>query len=248
MDLLISMSSASIISFMSQPFRLYRLQQIDSQLDRAISRLHEIEIALSEDKAVKKAQSRLEKTEQDLLKAKLDLKRAEQEVQSQRIKIEQNEAALYGGKVRNPKELQDLQNESAALKRFLAVLEDRQLEYMLALDETEQEHENALQKLKKIQAQRSGENAELSDEKVVLLKEVTRLQTEREAASSGIPPDDMQTYTSLRLKRNGVAVAKVADNTCAACGSTLSAALSQAARSPNQLTRCASCGRILYAG
>lgn len=233
---------------MSQPFRLYRLQQIDSQLDRATSRLHEIEIALGEDKAVRRAQNHLEKAEEKLQKAKLALKRAEQEVQAQRIKIEQNEATLYGGKVRNPKELQDLQNESAALKRFLAVLEDRQLENMLAVDEAEQEYENASHQLGNVQAQRSVENAELSDEKAVLLKEVTRLQTEREAASSGIPPDDMQTYTSLRLKRNGVAVAKVTDNTCTACGSTLSAALSQAARFPNQLTRCASCGRILYAG
>lgn len=233
---------------MSQPFRLYRLQQIDTQLDRATARLDKIEIALSENKAVRRAQGRIEKAEDQLQEARKNLSRAEQDVQSQRNKIEQTEATLYGGKVRNPKELQDLQNESAALKRYLAVLEDRQLEAMLALDEAEQGYEQAIQELEKVQKEKSGQIAELSEEKTTLLKQVSRLQVEREAAASGIPPDDMQIYTKLRLQRNGVAVAKVTDNTCAACGSTLSAALLQSARSQNELSRCASCGRILYAG
>jgi predicted nucleic acid-binding Zn-ribbon protein len=233
---------------MSQPFRLYRLQQIDTQLDRATARLEEIEIALSEDKAVRRAQRRVEKAKDYLQEARKNLGGAEMEVQSQRNKIEQTEATLYGGKVRNPKELQDLQNESAALKRYLAVLEDRQLEAMLAVDEAEQGYEEADQELGKVKAEKSGEVAELSEEKATLLKEVSRLQVEREAAASGIPPDDMQIYAKLRIQRNGVAVAKVTDNACAACGSTLSAALLHSARLQNQLSRCASCGRILYAG
>jgi predicted nucleic acid-binding Zn-ribbon protein len=55
-------------------------------------------------------------------------------------------------------------------------------------------------------------------------------------------------YEQLRKLKRGVAVATVADNSCAACGSTLSSAQLHAAKSPNQLTRCESCGRILYGG
>lgn len=240
--------TTSIISIMSQPFRLYRLQKIDTQLDRATARLEEIEIAISENKAVRRAQRQAEDAEAQLQGARKNLSRAEQDVRSQRNKIEQTEATLYGGKVRNPKELQDLQNESAALKRYLAVLEDRQLEAMLAVDEAQEDFERAHQELEKVQKEKSGQLADLSEEKASLLKEVSRLQVEREAAAMGIPPDDMQIYAKLRLQRNGVAVAKVSDNACAACGSTLSAALLQSARSQNQLSRCASCGRILYAG
>ncbi|MFN2235225.1 MAG: C4-type zinc ribbon domain-containing protein [Anaerolineales bacterium] len=47
--------------------------------------------------------------------------------------------------------------------------------------------------------------------------------------------------------RAGVAVAKVEDRACKACGSTLTASLNQAARSPSQIVFCDSCGRILYA-
>jgi predicted nucleic acid-binding Zn-ribbon protein len=116
----------------------------------------------------------------------------------------------------------------------------------LAVDEAEQEFEGGQQQLNEVLEEKSGLNAELSEEKAALLKDVARLQTERDAAANGIPPDDLQLYSSLRIQRNGVAVASVSDRACAACGSTLSAALLQSARSPNQITRCASCGRILY--
>jgi predicted nucleic acid-binding Zn-ribbon protein len=231
---------------MSQPFRLYRLQQIDAQLDRATARLDQIEIALNEDKAIQRAGRLVEKAEERLLKTTKNLKQSEQDVQAQKTKIEQTEASLYGGRIRNPKELQDLESESAALKRYLNVLEDRQLEGMLAVDEAEQEFESAQQELNEVLEEKSGLNAELSEEKAALLKEVARLQAERDAAANGIPPDDLQLYGSLRIQRNGVAVARVTDRACAACGSTLSAALLQSARYPNQITRCASCGRILY--
>ncbi len=227
---------------------MYRLQQIDTQLDRGKARIQEIEIILSEDKKIRRAQGRVDKAEACLQEAGKYLRRAEQEVQSQRMKIEQTEATLYGGRVRNPKELQDLENESAALKRYLAVLEDRQLEAMLAVDDAEQEHKEANQELEGVRKEKLVLTAKLSEEKAKLMKEVVRLETEREAAASGIPNDDMQLYASLRVQRNGIAVALVSEKACSACGSTLSAAQLQSAHSPNQLTRCASCGRILYAG
>jgi predicted nucleic acid-binding Zn-ribbon protein len=233
---------------MSQPFKLYRLQQIDTQLDRGKSRLQEIEIVLAEEAAVRRAQRQVELREKQLQEATKTLGKAEQEVQTQRTKIEQSEAALYGGKVRNPKELQDLHQESAALKRYLSTLEDRQLEAMISVDDAEKAQQAAMEELEEIKRERAGQNATLLEERSGLQKEVARLEIERGAVSASIPPDDLRLYEQLRVQRSGVAVARVTDNACAACGTTLSAALLQAARSPNQLTRCDTCGRILYKG
>ena len=122
---------------MSQPFKLFRLQQLDSQLDQGRGRLREIEATLNDSAALNQAQERASQAEAGLVTAQKTLNRAEENVQAQQIKIEQTEAALYGGKVRNPKELQDLQNESAALKRFLDTLEERQLEALIAVEEAE---------------------------------------------------------------------------------------------------------------
>lgn len=233
---------------MSAPFKLFRLQQIDTQLDRARARLKEIQAALEEDSAVRAAKARLAAAERELQEHTKTLRRAEQDVTAQRIKIEQTEASLYGGKIRNPKELQDLQNEAAALKRYQEVLEDRQLEAMLAVEESEQAYAAAAAELEAVQERAQALNASLAAEQSTLLKDVARLENERQAATSTLEAAELQLYEQLRASRNGIAVARVTDRTCAACGSTLSAALLSAARSPTQITRCSTCNRILYAG
>ena len=73
-----------------------------------------------------------------------------------------------------------------------------------------------------------------------------RLDGEREAAMAGIPADDIKLYESLRKSSAVVAVEKCNDKSCSACGSGLSQALAQAERSPNTISRCETCGRILY--
>jgi predicted nucleic acid-binding Zn-ribbon protein len=132
---------------MSDTFKLFRLQQIDSQLDAIKNRLNEIELALSDQRELKLAESRHAAATESLDQVTAELRLAEGEVKAQRLKIEQTEATLYGGKVRNPKELQDLQNESAALKRYLAVLEDRQLEKMIAQEEAQADEAEASRRL-----------------------------------------------------------------------------------------------------
>ncbi len=233
---------------MSQPFKLFRLQQIDSHIDQVQSRLREIEATLNEKAALNEAHQHFTDAEANLAEAQKALHRAEENVNAQRVKIEQTESSLYGGKIRNPKELQDLQNESAALKRFLATLEDRQLEAIIAVEDLEAISKEKAIALSKITAESESLDQKLAKEQVGLTQELKHLENERQAAASTIPADDLGLYERLRQQRRGVAVAKVNVNSCSACGSVISPALLQVARSPNQLARCDSCGRILYFG
>lgn len=233
---------------MSQPFKLYRLQQVDSLLDQAHARLNEIEAILNNDVTLKHAQANVAAADQIQQEAQKLMRRAEEEVQAYRIKVEEIESSLYGGKVRNPKELQDLQKESAALKNYITVLEDRQLEKMIALEEAEAAYKNTTDALDQVKSQVASQHAKLAAEKANLTRDVDRMVHERQATISTISADDLKLYDQLRQQRRGVAVAKVVDNACAACGSTLTPAMVQAAHSPNQLARCSFCGRILYAG
>jgi predicted nucleic acid-binding Zn-ribbon protein len=233
---------------MSQPFKLFRLQQVDTQLDQARQRLHEIDAILSNQAALNQARASAQAAQQALEEARKALHHAEQEVQAQQIKIEQTEASLYGGKIRNPKELQDLQKEAAALKRFKATLEDRQLEWMLAVEEAESSDQSASAEFASVRAQVEKQNASLIEEQTALRQRMESLEVERQAVVHSIEPDDLQLYDQLRQQRRGVAVAKVVDRACAACGSTLTPGQVQAAHSPTQITRCTFCGRILYAG
>lgn len=232
----------------SQPFKLFRLQQVDSQLDKVQTRLAEINIVLNDNSALQQARGEVDRTQKIRDEANKELKRAEQEVKSQEIKLEQNQSKLYGGRITNPKELEDLQNEAQALKRYLATLEDRQLEAMISLEDAEREFQTKQTELKTINAQLAEQSTVLIAEQDELLKEVEQLEDERAAVVSSIPPNDLALYAKLREMRAGLAVAKVSDQTCTACGTQLSQALAQAVRSPTQINRCDNCSRILYAG
>lgn len=233
---------------MSRPFKLYRLQQLDTQLDWIDARLQEIDSALKEDAAVQEAIQINERANHDMQQARKELRQAEAEVQAQRVKIEQSEASLYGGRIRNPKELQDLENEVAALKRYRSLLEDRQLEAMVSEEEAADKLRLSNTNLEKARGEFELRSQELVIEQEKLIKEKARFEEERKAALSSIQAEDITLYMGLRPKRRGVAVAKVTDRACSACGSTLNAILLDAARSPNQICLCDKCGRILYTG
>ncbi|MDD5370085.1 MAG: C4-type zinc ribbon domain-containing protein [Anaerolineaceae bacterium] len=233
---------------MSQSSDLFRLQKIDSQRDQAANRIREIDMIITADQTLRQAQDNLSAVTLSLKEAQKALQRAEELVQQQNTKIELNQAALYGGKVHNPKELQELQNESAALKRYLAVLEDQQLELMLALETAENLHRDAERQLKRTIGQVGEQQAELFGEREHLVKSIERLDAERQATSHSLPPDSIFLYEKLRPNKHGMAVTSVSEKTCDTCGHTLTPGEWQAARAPNQLSFCPSCGRILYAG
>jgi len=232
---------------MSAALGLYRLQLLDSRIDEIRGRLEDIRITLENDEDLRKAKDQVAKTETTHKSAQEKLKRAEAEVEKQKVKIEQAEASLYSGNIKNPKELQDLQNESASLKRYLETLEERQLEAMLEEESKEQSEQVALDTLEKVKARLADQNVTLMTEQKDLDKEFERLESERQAALAPLDTDLLTVYEQLRQNRRGLAVAKISDGACVACGATLTPSQNQSARSTNQIINCPTCGRILFA-
>jgi predicted nucleic acid-binding Zn-ribbon protein len=231
---------------MSHTLTLYRLQQTDTQTDRLQARLKTIQQILEDDGELRLAKESAEKAEASFGSAQRTLHQDENAVRDQRIKIEQIESSLYSGTVRIPKELQDLQNDVASLKRHLATLEDRQLDAMIAFDDAGAAHRAAQADLQTITAHSLQKNQALVEERDSLLKEVEKLNAERLAIKSAVTTDILEQYESLRQQRRGVAVTVVTDNSCSACGSTLAPLQVQNARFSADLSFCPSCGRILY--
>jgi predicted nucleic acid-binding Zn-ribbon protein len=231
---------------MSQTLSLYRLQQVDSQIDRAHNRLQIIQKALKDDAELRLANERLDSTNTLHETADRALQQAESDTQLQHIKIEQTESSLYSGKGHSPKELLDLQNDVAALKRHLITLEDIQLEAMLDAEKSMGAHQAARADMLALQNRSADQNRSLHVEQIALQKELEKLLSERAAAAGPIPPDALNIYDQLRQQRRGMAVAVISENSCSACGSGLSAAQMQSSRASGQMAFCPSCGRILY--
>ena len=217
-------------------------------MDQSRSRLRTIEALLKDNILLLQAQEKTQAAEQTLQASRKALHQAEEAVRAQRFKIEQTESTLYSGRVHNPKELQDMQSESLALKRHLSTLEDRQLEVMLAVEEAEASLKDTLTALHTVQAQTTEQQASLKGEQSALLRTVEKLEIEHQAAVNAIATADLTTYEMLRQQRRGIAVSIITNKSCSACGAVLNASVMQSAASPSQLVRCPTCGRILYAG
>ena len=232
---------------MSAALGLYRLQQVDSQIDQIQARLKAIQEILENDLELKTTSGRFTASEQKYKDAERALKLAEAEVQKQRIKIEQTEASLYGGHVHNPKELQDLQKDVASLKRHMETLEERELEAMITVESAEKELRQAQVDLEQVKASRGDQSRDLTRESESLLKNRERLDSERKAVMGNLEGKAVSLYDQLRQQRRGIAVTTLSDNSCSACGTTLTASQQQNARSTSQLFYCPTCSRILYA-
>ena len=232
---------------MSAALGLYRLQQVDSQIDQIQARLRTIQQALENDVELRAANEGLASAEGRHKDSDRALKLSEAEVEKQRIKIEQTDASLYGGKVHNPKELQDLQKDVASLKRHLETLEERQLEAMIAAETAEQDLQNAKTHLEGVQSNLKEQNKDLAQESEMLRKQLERLHSERQAVVTDIASQALGVYDQLRKQKRGLAITSITDNSCEACGTTLTPSQQQTARSTSQLFHCPTCGRILYA-
>jgi predicted nucleic acid-binding Zn-ribbon protein len=231
---------------MSAALGLLRLQQVDSKIDQLEDKLEHIRVELENDVEVAGARQALEAADAARQEAERDRMAVEMQAHSQRSKLQQAESTLYGGSVRNPKELQDLQADVASLGRHLSALEDAELECMEKLEATETLYRAMHERLDQVLSRTQDDRGRLMDQQSDLLHSRGSLKAERAAAESAVDSQSLETYKSLRRTHRGIAVAEVSDNACGACGTALTAALQQSARHATEIVRCPSCGRVLY--
>ena len=227
--------------------QLYRLQQIDSESDDKGERLAEIEESLALPEKVVEARAHAAEAERLLQETKARMRAIELDVGSLSAKLKANQERMYGGKVRNPKELSGLSEEAKSLKRHLSELEDAELELLL-LSET-QEAEKAAQaaQLRQVEAEWLEQHAALLEEKEGLearLREVDDLRIE---VRSRISRADLALYDDLRDQLGGVAVALLRRGMCQAC--CVDVPTAEALAVERGATHfCPVCGRLLCGG
>lgn len=231
---------------MKQTVALYQLQTIDAEIDRIRARLAEIEKLLGQNAAVRAAQSRLETAEQTLRtwqtrQADLQLERRQLQEEAKA-----SEDRLYSGRVQNPRELADLQDKVAELKRRQSDLDDPAIEALIEIEATEEELEAAQADLERVTAEQADTLGALRDEQATLQEELAARLSEVDPAREGIDPTALAQYDRLRKRPGGLAVAALSHNAeCTACGVQLTSSMAQRIRRGDVIA-CPTCERILY--
>jgi predicted nucleic acid-binding Zn-ribbon protein len=233
---------------MNLAFQLSRLQKIDTELDQISQRQKDLTRLIEDQAIVDEVKNRLDEVNAELASRQKTLKGIEDKNNQLQMKLQEDEHTLYGGKIRLPRELQDLQNEIASLKKQISIQDESQFNTMMQVEDQEKQLSAIQAELAEAQSTFATRVAGWRGEFSSLEKKKENLLTERNAAAQNLDTASMQQYESLRKTKRGLAVALVSEQACMACGATLTPADWQAARSPQRLVFCSSCGRILYAG
>jgi predicted nucleic acid-binding Zn-ribbon protein len=231
---------------MSKISDLYGLQEIDLEMDAKQSALAEAEERVGESEEVQAAAEQVEQQRLTVDEMRKRLKAAEWEVDDLTTKIQPVEKRLYGGSVRNPKELADIEEDVRSLQGRKRTLEDRALDAMSELEDAERALRAAQEESTALTDSWRDEQARLTAEGEALKAALADLEEQRKEQRGRLDAATLALYDALRSAHQGRAVAKIERGTCGGCRISLPMNILQKARGADTFVQCTSCERILY--
>jgi predicted nucleic acid-binding Zn-ribbon protein len=224
--------------------QLYRLQELDLEIESNERALKKVASQIGESQEVARTQQQLESEKQRLEESRHKQHSAEWEIDDVATKIAAAEETLFSGRVKNPKELANLQHEVDVLKARRNKLEDKALEIMDKVEQSEARVARISSQLETLTAEWQRQQEQLADESEKLKAILSDLGQKRQLLAGEIDPPAVEFYQQLK-KDKGTAVARVEQGICRGCRISLPTTELQQARS-GALVQCSSCGRILF--
>ncbi len=229
---------------MSVTRQLYQLQEVELELESNEQALNQITRQLGESEAVIETRNKLASERQHLEELTHQQNSVEWDIDDITGKLTAVEEELYSGKIRNPKELTNLQQEIDSLKVKRNQLEDQTLEVMERVESATKSVAALDRELKRLEVEWQSQQQKLLANLEQLKAVISKLKHKRELLATEIDSQLVGVYHEIK-KQRGTAVAKVEQGICHGCRISLPVTELQRARS-GSLVRCSSCGRILF--
>lgn len=231
---------------MNRAKQLYELQELDLELDAKRQTLAQVAAGIGESGALIDARKAVAQTEECVKELAQQVKSVEADVQDMRSKTKVAVDKLYGGTVKNPKELVSLKEQVESYNKKIAGLEDKTLSLMTEMDALEKEVAAKRQQLAAIEEGWAKDQQSLLKQKDELIAMIADIEPRRNEAVSRIEKPAVDLYENLRRKRQGRGVAKVEQGMCQGCRIILPMNKLQQVRTGHNLVQCGSCEKILY--
>jgi predicted nucleic acid-binding Zn-ribbon protein len=225
---------------------LYRLQSADAEIDQKRETLRGIEEQLSDNKEVLAAEEVAQDIREAIRDLRIRLRGLELDLGDMAEKITVTESALYGGEVRNPKELAGMEQELEYLRRRRSIVEDDTLHVMAEVEEQEENLRIADERVSRGREQWEEDRAVLLEEGEQLRARLTVLEAQREEIAQTTSARDLAAYEVLREQKGGQAVVLLENGVCQGCRVALPTSVAQRVRRGTEVVYCGSCQRILY--
>lgn len=230
---------------MNKAKQLYELQELDLELEAKRQKLAQVEAGICESAVLLDARAALAQAEGRAKELSQQMKSVESDSQDMRSKAKVAVDKLYGGTVKNPKELVSLKEQVERYNKKIAGLEDKTLSLMTEMDALEKEVAAKRQQLVAVEDGWAKDQQSLLKQKGELIAAIAGIETRRSEAASKIDQASIGLYDNLRKRRQGRGVSKVEQGMCQGCRIHLPVNKLQQLRTGHNLVQC-SCERILY--
>lgn len=227
---------------------LFALQQLDTAIDALKKHYAALDSGKAEQAVYQAATAEHKEAEAALHAVSGALRDTELEVKSVDEKRAAYETKLYSGSVRNPKELQSMQDEIEMLSRLRGKLDEKVLSLMDQLESSRTGEAAAKQTLAQSAVALKAKQEAYKKEAETLIAQARVLAAQRQEAAKQVDAALMQRYDKLRAIKNGLAIVPLEDgNACGGCKMGLSSSLVKRVLAGETIETCDNCKRILCA-
>jgi uncharacterized protein len=229
---------------MSLAKRIFELQQVEQSIQTKRKELDGTELAVSHNEAYDKAKAALDVARDDQKAREKQYKEHDAEAEEIRAALQQINDKLYGGKIKNPKELVGYDEEAGLLRAKLAAKDDILLDMMEIIDGAKIEIRRLEEACAVAENEWKNQKPGLLEQARQLKESIVVLQKKYEEVFGAVDKATLSTYEGIKGRKNQ-AVVRVEQGRCLGCRMTLSISELQRVRG-NDLVTCSNCGRILY--
>lgn len=161
-------------------------------------------------------------------------------------KLKKFDKDLYGGKVVNPREVENLQKEIEILKRQRGELDGRLLELWELLPPAKVRAEEAQSAIAAKKSELAAHQKAVLQKKAELEKAYREAGARRAPAAQKIESGLLARYDAIRQKHDGIGMSRIDKKSCCeACGTLLPRKTVEIAKE-SRLVTCETCHRILF--
>lgn len=229
---------------MSRASALLSLQQIDDRIATLTSDIAAAETSIRGDHELDRLRAAETAAQEEHRTRGATARLAELDAASLQTRMRELDRRLYGGTVRNPAELMEMQRELETLRARLSTAEDDALGQMEQVDESLAHLQEVSACVAARESQRRDAMEPLRTRLALLTAEREVLNAERDALRAETDPSDLSLYARIAAHRRP-AVTGLAGDFCAGCHMPVSNEERRAVRTGTGLTQCANCDRIL---
>jgi predicted nucleic acid-binding Zn-ribbon protein len=224
---------------------IFEAQQIDAQIIENERKLLLAPKIIGEmDEEIEEMRDKSEKEKAVVQELEKERKKKEKELEMEKEKITKFESKLYD--VKTNKEYQALLKEIEMAKEANDKTEEEILMLMDKAEEIKKDYETLTTQLKKREAEVEKDKDRLNKQLESVDKTIRELKVQRDNLLSVVSESLKGTYTTLIVKRGGLAVVNLKNGVCQGCHMNIPPQLFIEATKNRQLILCPSCNRIFY--